>query len=377
VPVRPLFCVCAIALLAPCFANQQVLSTGGSLDVRLQSAEPILPTQAGPMVRGVIQVSPHPIKPVCDRIVFYVDDQKKLATDAPGAKLLLDTAQLTEGEHELRVEAERAGKLFISTGTIAFQVANQEGAAVLQAAVRPAPPNSPAFAKLYRARVSYEAIWFDGEEGDLERHAYIDEDRMYITLTDLLRHIGGRLIWGPDAEDILIERDKVSLTLVPGSTQAHANGEPVDLGKPVVVRGSRTFVPVRAMCEQFGIRIEWNEDERRAYVFAPQPGYGVEVATYPWVSPVTGDRTTGAPGRLAFRNLTSRPIHVLLQGNGFRADWQIRGRATLPGVYVAPGTYRITLWSSEGSDLNEYITVAAGARDRYDISLSSISLISR
>jgi hypothetical protein len=158
-------CLCAIVLSATCLADSKVLTTGAALDIRIEGEQPVMMAPLGPTVRGSIQVTPAPIKPVCDRLVFYVDDAVALATTGDGPRLLLDTNSLKDGEHALRIEAERGGRLVMSTGAGAIRVANTEGSAV--AGVFETVPTelpSPPFEKLYRAQLTHEAIWFNGLE---------------------------------------------------------------------------------------------------------------------------------------------------------------------------------------------------------------------
>lgn len=374
-PLRLLMCFCAIALVASCFADAKVLTVGGPLSVKVEGEEPLLERDEGPLVRGTVTISPHPIRPVCDRIVFYLDEEPVLSTAEPGPRLVLDTRDLPDGLHAVRIEAERAGKLFASTGSVAFTVANEEGSAVASAFLQMPEQPAPPFEKLYRVRLSHEAIWFDGEEADLERHAFIRDRRIYITLTDLLRHIGGQLVWGPTTRTIEVHRNDITIQFTPGSRYVRVNNNRVDIQHPVVVRQGRSYVPVRPICDLLGVHIEWNRHENRAYVYAPRPGYAVARREYPWVSPVTGEPLVPRPGRLTLRNLSDLPIHVRLQGNGFHADWHIGARATLDPVFVAPGTYQVTVWSRQGADYNDFITVAADIHDRYKIDVHNMTLV--
>ena len=373
-PGRLLLCLFAIVLAIPSFGAAKVLDTSSALDIKLEAEEPILATQSGPTVRGALTVSPAPIKPFCDSLVFYVDDKIKLATDAPSPKLILDTESLSDGEHSLRIEAMRGGKLVLSTGSVALNVANEKGSAVLGQFIQIPEKQSPPFQKLYRAQLTHEAIWFNGLEGDLERHAFIDEDRMYVTLTDLLRHVGGSLVWGPKADYIEVQRNDINMRLTPGSSTASVNNNPVDIVNPVVVRSGRTYVPARAVCDVLGVYIEWNKQEKRAYVYAPQPSYRVERREYPWEHPTTREAFYASPGTLSFVNHTGLPVHVLIQGNGFRADWQIRPHSAVSPAYVAAGTYDVTVWSRQGEDFDTHMTVASGIHDVYYIHAHTLTL---
>ena len=372
-PMRVAFCVLAIAVSVVAQADSRVLATGSALEIRIEGEHPIVGSSLGPALQGTVEVSPAPVKPRCDRLVFYVDGEAKAPTEADGSTLVLDTTTLKDGEHSLQLVAERGGRLVLSTGAVSVRVANAEGSAVADEVAEGGDKASPPFSKVYRAVLTHEAIWFRGEEGDLERHAYQTSDRMYLTLTDLVRHIGGGIVWGPKASHIEVHRSDITLRVFPGSKTVRVNNNAVELPLPTVVKDGRTYVPARAVCEILGVYIEWNKDEKRAYVYAPQPSYGVELRQYPWIATAAGFRNYlgNAPAQVAFHNYSGLPVHVLLQGNGFRADWQIHGHSTLSPVFVAAGTYKITVWSRQGEDFEDYITLASGVTDTYDITVGA------
>ncbi len=373
-PMRLALVLLAIVLAVPALSNATVLTTGNGLDLKIDSEHPVLQSPQGALVRGTISVMPSPIKPVCDRLVFYVDGEARLATDASSPRLVLDTTEMTEGEHVLRLEAERDGRLFVSSGAVSIRVGNEAGAAVLGEAIQVPEKAAPPFQKLYRTPITDEAIWFNGLEGDLEKSAFKKSGRLYVSLTDLLRHIGGQIIWGPKSSYVEVHRNDVTLRITPGSSKVLLNNNPVNIKYATVFRDGRTFVPARAICNLFDVYIEWSDAEKRAYVYTPQPGYGVEVRSYPWISPVTGNALALNPGQIVLRNYTGLPVHVLLQGNGFRLDYQIHAHRAIGPLPIPAGTYRTTVWSRQGEDFDTYLTIAPGANDRYDITHHTISL---
>lgn len=376
-PKHLILCLCALALAVPSSADSRILDSGAPLAIQLQADDAILDTAAGPAVRGTLVLSPAPLKPACDKLLFLVDDQVKLESTEANPTFALDTTKLEDGEHSLRIEAHRKGGLFISTGSLQIQVANKGGSAVLGAFDKVTPDEpAPPFGKLYRARLSQEAIWFNGQEGDVERHPFISSDRMYVTLTDLLRHIGGRLVWGPKSDYVEVYRNDKTVRVVPGSKIVKVNNVPVDLKDPVITRAGLAYVPARAFCGLFNIYVEWSKPEKRAYVYAPQPGYAIERRDYPWMTSAAGYRTTfGAePGRLSFDNHSGLPIHILFQGNGFRADFQVRGLSGMGPVYLPAGTYRATVWSRQGEDFETYVTVVSGMHEHFDITVGGMTL---
>jgi hypothetical protein len=164
----------------------------------------------------------------------------------------------------VRLEAGDGLRLAMSTGNLALHVANSTTAnAILGEADT---DGAPAFVKLYRKLILREVVWFDNREADLEKHAFFSNQRVYITLTDLMRHIGGSMIWGPSGSYITVERNGVKVRVIPGSSRVIVNGEKKSLGQVAMQIGNRTFVPVRPMLSIFGVDVNWNRAQHRAFV---------------------------------------------------------------------------------------------------------------
>jgi hypothetical protein len=375
VPTRIALCLTMLLLALSAFANTQVIPTGTSLDVRLDSDQAISMTSVGPTVRGALTVSPAPIRPACDRLAFLVDGEVRLSSTDREPRLVLDTTRLADGTHAVCLEAQRGGKPVLTTGEVTLHVANKGGSEVLAATDTAPEQPSPPYTKLYRASLTHEAIWFNGDPADLDRHGYLAGGRMYITLNDLLRHVGGRTVWGPKASYVEVRRNDVTVRVVPGSDKARVNGTTVSLGSPVVARKGLCYVPLRAMCKVFNVYVEWSDKESRAYVYAPQLSYSVTLRQYPWVDTTAGRAYLGdAPGRVSFHNYTGLPVHVRFEGNGYMSDWQIHAFQTLGPCPMPAGTYKTTVWSRQGEDFEAYLTVAAGVDDLYAINVHTISL---
>ncbi|MCX7600017.1 MAG: copper amine oxidase N-terminal domain-containing protein [Armatimonadetes bacterium] len=138
-------------------------------------------------------------------------------------------------------------------------------------ALASAPPRGDteawSFSKVYRRRIPREMVWFNGREGDLEHHAIRYRGRVYITLTDLVRNVGGSIVWGPRASYVVVKRAQLTVRVVPGSSKVFVEGEPDSLGAKTFRRGGLLWVPVRPMAELLGCVAEWNPEMRRVDVF--------------------------------------------------------------------------------------------------------------
>jgi len=54
--------------------------------------------------------------------------------------------------------------------------------------------------------------------------------------------------------------------VIPGSSRIYVDGNKQNLGRPAVRKENRTYVPVRPMCELFGVHVDWSDLQNRALV---------------------------------------------------------------------------------------------------------------
>lgn len=217
----------------------------------------------GPLaVRGTVRLAPHTEELPGGYTMFLVDGRSQYSTNDPVPVMDLDTTTLSEGPHTVRVDSLDGSRRVASTGDITLEVANQ---AVLSQ-LGQAAAGQPAFVKLHHKKILREVVWFNGREGDLEKHATIRGGHVFITLTDLMRHIGGTIDWGPPTTLVLATRNDVTVRVEPGSSTAYVNGQPRQMPAAAFRAGNQTWVPVRAVCGFFGVQANWDYYTDRLYI---------------------------------------------------------------------------------------------------------------
>lgn len=267
VSFRPLLVAVLSILGVASLATAGTLTVEGPGGLSLTMMSDLSMTEEGPQpaLRGEIGIAPIAEGVQQCPLVLYVDGKPKALTAESGGEFSLDTTALTDGEHDVRVDAIRGEQLIASTGSIPVMVLNAVAAPVVQQAPALGAPR-PSFNKLYKAKIFHEIIYFNNREADLEKHAFVRNGRVYITLTDLLRHIGGTLIWGPDDDQMQIVRNDVTVDLFPHSSTVYVNDVKTNLGWTTLRKQNRTYVPVRPFAALFGIVTEWDFAKDRAYV---------------------------------------------------------------------------------------------------------------
>ncbi|MEI6499899.1 MAG: copper amine oxidase N-terminal domain-containing protein [Armatimonadota bacterium] len=253
--------------VAPAMAGTLTLTGPGAFALQIVGTAPLLATPSGAAVSGTITLSPGESLQQGLTSTFYVDSQARFVSALARPELAVDTTQLSDGIHELRMDVSDGMQLAFSTGGIPIHVLNSSTVNLITG--QAIADGNPPFVKLYRKILLREIVWFNNREADLEKHAVVQGGRVYITLTDLLRHVGGTIIWGPEKSYVLAERNSVKLRFVPGSSRVYVNGKAASLGRSTWRSDSRLFVPIRPVLALLGVETNWNRLQGRAYVSTP------------------------------------------------------------------------------------------------------------
>jgi len=274
-------------LIAASAATAGTLTLQGpsGLSLAIASEMPMDLEGSVPALRGQVTVSPVADIMRDQPLMLFVDDAARAMTHGAGAQFDLDTAEMDDGDHALRVDAIRGETLIASTGSIPVKVLNTVAPPAVEQVTVEEPPllggPRPPFIKLYKPRIFHEIVYFNNREGDLEKHGFIRKGRVYITLTDLMRHIGGTIIWGPCDNQIEVHRNGIVVKVFPNRAtvcvgemvedvanpqEGRFVGFKMSLGVKTVRKQNRTYVPVRPFCEIFGVVTDWDFQQDRAYV---------------------------------------------------------------------------------------------------------------
>lgn len=264
---RRAFVVLAAILAVATVATAGTLTVAGAGGLSVDITCDVPPSDsANPEVCGAISIAPVTAELQDKPMMLYVDGVIRGITSDATERFDLDASALAEGEHTFRVDAVMGEELIASTGSVPFTVLSAAEAATRRLPATDLGGPRPAFNKLYVPRVFREIIYFNNREADLEKHVFIRNGRVYITLTDLMRHIGGSVLWGPDEDDLKVVRNDVTVEVTPGSATVIVNGVRQTLGHPTVRKQNRTYVPVRPFAALFGISTVWDFQDGRAYV---------------------------------------------------------------------------------------------------------------
>ncbi|MBS5945748.1 MAG: copper amine oxidase N-terminal domain-containing protein [Peptoniphilus harei] len=110
-------------------------------------------------------------------------------------------------------------------------------------------------------------LWVKGEIVKSDVAPYISEDRTMVPLRVISENFGKKVTWNNNDKKVSIKDEKgneFSLVInekVMENVSSDSNLK-IKLDAPAVIKDNRTFVPIRAIAEAFGEKVQWDNDKR-------------------------------------------------------------------------------------------------------------------
>lgn len=109
-------------------------------------------------------------------------------------------------------------------------------------------------------------IVLDGQQLFCDQPPVIVDGRTLVPLRAIFEGLGASVEWNNDTRSVISTKDGTIIFLTIGSNILYKNSEAIVIDVSAMIIGGRTMVPVRAISEAFGSKVEWNNDTRTVYV---------------------------------------------------------------------------------------------------------------
>ena len=110
-------------------------------------------------------------------------------------------------------------------------------------------------------------LWVKGKIVNSDVAPYISESRTMVPIRVISENLGKVVTWNNDDKKVTIKDEKgneFSLVINENfmeNVSSNSNLK-IELDAPAVIKDDRTFVPIRAIAEAFGERVDWDNDKR-------------------------------------------------------------------------------------------------------------------
>lgn len=97
-------------------------------------------------------------------------------------------------------------------------------------------------------------------------HPFIEKDRTYVPIRFIAEELGYDVTWDGIRKEVHITDGKSKVQLAIESKVMTIDGKDVILDAPAKLKDDRTFVPLRAIAEAFGEKVNWSQDYQTVFI---------------------------------------------------------------------------------------------------------------
>lgn len=94
----------------------------------------------------------------------------------------------------------------------------------------------------------------------------IKEDRTLVPVRGVFEALGANVDWLQEAQKVVVNTASTNVTLTLNSEVYYVNGEAKTLDVPAMLINDRTMVPIRAISESLGCKVEWDDENREVVI---------------------------------------------------------------------------------------------------------------
>ena len=111
------------------------------------------------------------------------------------------------------------------------------------------------------------SIYCDEEELSFDVPPIKEDDRVIVPMRKIFEVLGASVDWSEETSTVTARKDKTEINLTIGSNVMLKNGKKIELDVPAKVMHDRTLVPIRAVSEGLGARVEWDEENQAVWIW--------------------------------------------------------------------------------------------------------------
>ncbi|EFR32757.1 copper amine oxidase N-terminal domain protein [Peptoniphilus harei ACS-146-V-Sch2b] len=171
-------------------------------------------------------------------------------------------------------------------------------------------------------------------------YPYIKNSRTYVPIRFIAEELGYDVKWDGANKKVIMKNGNTNVELTIGSNKMKVNGKVLTLDAPAEIKDERTFVPLRAIAESFGQKVDYSKDYKAVYI-GDNPVYNKNykvVYYYEGANPVITDytvnivtyRVTGQNGQI-IQNCNSIASLLTVIFNDFDS-YRTSGRSQLGNI---------------------------------------------
>ena len=103
-------------------------------------------------------------------------------------------------------------------------------------------------------------VLLDGNQLSFDIEPILEKGRTLVPMRVIFEALGADITWNNETRTATATKNDIKIEITVNSNKMLKNGEVIELDIPARLRSSRTLVPVRAVSEGLGAKVDWDND---------------------------------------------------------------------------------------------------------------------
>lgn len=103
-------------------------------------------------------------------------------------------------------------------------------------------------------------VLLNGNQLSFDVEPILENGRTLVPMRTIFEALGANITWNNETRTATATKNDIIIEITIDSNKMLKNGEAIELDVPARLRGARTLVPVRAVSEGLGAKVDWNND---------------------------------------------------------------------------------------------------------------------
>ncbi len=110
------------------------------------------------------------------------------------------------------------------------------------------------------------SVFANGEKVEFDQKPIIENDRTLVPLRAIFEAIGAKVEWIGETKTVKAQKGSTNISLKIGENKMYIDGKEKTLDVPAMVKNDRTLVPVRAISEALSCKVEWHGETKTVVI---------------------------------------------------------------------------------------------------------------
>ncbi|MBQ2680066.1 MAG: leucine-rich repeat protein [Firmicutes bacterium] len=109
-------------------------------------------------------------------------------------------------------------------------------------------------------------VYVNGNKVSFDQPPIIKDDRTLVPMRAIFEAMGAKVDWEKDTKTVKSEKGNDSVSIKIGEKTLYKNGTPIEIDVPAQIVNDRTLVPIRAISEAYGCKVDWDGAAKKVTV---------------------------------------------------------------------------------------------------------------